>query len=247
MKKITIAVVLAVLLMLAMPSAVSAAGITVVDRTGDGEWIEDTWEVQIFPGETKSTTLTLYNSCSSSLEVEITITPDSLDNGNLVFELDRTSFAISRRSYGDVILTVKANGSATPGTYTTELTIKSEVPPAPSPTPPAPEPTPEEPVEPTVPEEPEPVEPEPEEPEVVEPVEEPEEEPEVIEPEEEEPEVVEPEVIEPGEEEEEEVIVPPGIPWGLIRNIVGGLAVAGGIGYWLWLWRRRRKEANYGT
>ncbi|MBA7593197.1 hypothetical protein ES703_00114 [subsurface metagenome] len=86
-----------------------------------------------------------------------------------------------------------------------------------------------------------------EEPEVVEPVEEPtppeEEEPEVIEPEEEEPEVVEP-------EEEEEVIpyVPPeepGTPWALIGGVVGGLAAAGGIGYWLW--RRRRKKVNYGS
>lgn len=50
--------------------------------------------------------------------------------------------------------------------------------------------------------------------------------------------------IEPGEEEEE-VIMPPGTPWGLIRSVVGGLAVAGGIGYWLWLWLRRRKEARH--
>jgi len=77
------------------------------------------------------------------------------------------------------------------------------------------------------------LEPEPEEPEVIEP---------------EEPEEEEPEVIEP-EEEEEEVIpyVPPekpGAPWGLIGGLAGGLAAAGGIGYWLW--RRRRKEAIYG-
>jgi len=237
------------LLLLMVPTAVSAAGVTVTSRTGDGAWINNTWQVSIYPGETKSTTLTLYNSSSSTLEVEI-IPPDPLDNGNLTFELDKAKFAISGRSYADVTLTVKANGGATPGTYTAELSeIKSEVPPkdgvTPAPTPPVSEPTPEEPTE---PEEPELVEPEPEEPEVVEPeLEEPtppeEEEPEVIEPEEEEPEVVEPE-----EEEEEEIIVLPAkpeTPWGLIGGVVGGLAAAGGIGYWLW--RRRRKETNHGN
>ncbi len=246
MKRIAIAIVLALALplLLAPPSAVSAAGVQVTGRTGDGEWTNNTWKVEIYPGESKATTISLYNSSSSSLDVEVNILPESLDNGNLIFELDKTDLVMPRKSHTDITLTVKANGSATPGTYTTELTIKSEIPPAPSPTPPVSEPTPEEPTE---PEEPEPVEPEPEEPEVVEPEEEPtppeEEEPEVIAPEEEEPEVVEP-------EEEEEVIpyVPPekpGTPWALIGGVVAGLAAAGGIGYWLW--RRRRKEINYGS
>jgi len=326
MKKITIAVVLAVLLLLAMPVAVSAAaGVTVVDRTGDGEWIDDTWQVEIYPGETKATTLTLYNSSSSSLGVEVKVIPDSLDNGNLTFELDNSSFTMPGRSYADITLTVKASDSTTPGTYTAELEIKSEV----APTPPPSDgvsmfrlydltvenitegsadilwktgrsttteltywssseitvkdesylkehiihleelkegtaysfevtckdryglkrsdegefitlekeiiPEPEEPEEPIVEE--------PEEPTVEEPIEEPEE-PEVEEPIVEEPEEEEPEVIEPGEEEEEEVIVPakPRTPWGLIGGVVGGLAAAGGIGYWLWLWRRRRER-----
>lgn len=254
MKKV-IALILAVTLALLMvPSVASAAsGIQIVDRTGNGEWTNNTWQVEIYPGESKSTTLNLYNSSSSSLGVEVTIFPESLDNGNLTFELDKSTFTMPRKSYADVTLSVKANGSATLGTYTAELEIKSEVaptPPAP-PEPTEPEPEPVEPevvepeiVEPTLPEEPElepeePIEPEPVEPEP--------EEPEVVEPEEEEPEVVEPEVIEPEEEEEEEVVVlpaKPGTPWGLIGGLAGGLATAGGIGYWLW--RRRRKEASYG-
>ncbi|GAJ09998.1 unnamed protein product, partial [marine sediment metagenome] len=172
MRRILIAVMLAlILLLLTMPAAVSAAsGIKVTSKTGDGNWIDDnTWQVEICPGETKSTTLTLYNSSSSSLDVEVTISPESLDNGNLTFELDNANFTMPRKSYADVTVSVKASGSATPGTYTAELGIKSEVPPkdgvTPAPTPPSPEPTPEEPTE---PEEPEPVEPEPEEPEVVE-------------------------------------------------------------------------------
>ncbi len=208
MKKITIAVILALGLLL-VPSAVTAAsGIQVVGKTGDGVWTDNTWQVEIYPGESKSTTLNLYNSSSSSLGVEVNISPSSLDNGNLTFELDKANFTMLRKSYADITLTVKASGSATPGTYTAELGIKSEVPPEPT----EPEPVEPEIVEPT----PEPVAPErerPIEPEPVEPEPE-EEEPEVVEPEEEEPEVVEPEVIEPGEEEEEEVIVPvkPGTP-----------------------------------
>ncbi|MBA7545536.1 hypothetical protein ES705_37905 [subsurface metagenome] len=237
MKRIAIAVVLAVLLMLVMPVAVSAAGVTVVDRIGDGEWTNNTWQVEIYPGESKSTTISLYNSSSSSLEVEVSISPRSLDNGNLTFELHKAKFTMPRRSYIDVTLSVRANSSTTPGTYTAELEIKSEVPPkdgvTPTPTPPVSEEEPEEPTEPEEPEEPEVVEPE--EPEVVEPEEE---EPEVVEPEEEEPEVVEP-------EEEEEPYEPekPGIPWGLIGGVVGGLAAAGGIGYWLWRRRRNKDHA----
>ena len=256
MKRTIIAIVLAGLLLLMMPTAVSAAGVSITGVAGDGTWDGDTWRVEMFPGESKSTVLTLYNSSSSSLDVELTIVPDSFDEGNLTFELNKTDFIMSRRSYIDVTLTVKASGSVTPSatseTYSMELAIVYEVPPTPSrPTPSAPmvtEPEEEEPIvpelpepEPTVPEPEEPTEPEEpvvEEPEVVEPVEEP-----VVE----EPEVVEPEVIEPGEEEEEIIVPPakPGTPWGLIGGIVGGLAATGGVGYWLWLlWRRRRKETN---
>jgi len=131
MKRIAIALILALSLLL-VPSVASAAGIQVVDRTGDGQWTDDTWKVEIFPGETKATALTLYNSSSSSLGVEVTILPESLDGGNLSFELDKGNFTMAGRSYADVTLTVKASGSATPGTYTAELRIKSEVAPTPS-------------------------------------------------------------------------------------------------------------------
>ena len=252
LKRIAALVLILLLASLSLPCVAEASsGIEIVGKSGDGIWDANTWKVQIYPGESKSTTITLRNSSSSSLRVEVNISPDSLDDGNLTFELDKANFTMPRRSYADVTLTLKASGSATPGTYATELLeIKSEVPPSrPKPSAPAPEVTEpeEEPVEEPeivepIPSEPEPTEPippiEPEEPEVVQPEEE---EPEVIE-----PEVVEPEVIEPGEEEEEVIVLPakPGTPWGLIGGIVGGLAATGGVGYWLWLWRRRRKETN---
>lgn len=229
MKRIAMAVMLAGLLLLLAPSTVNAAsGIIVVDRTGDGEWTNNTWQIEIFPGETKSTTLTLYNSSSSSLDVVVSITPGSLDNGNLTFWSDRTDFVIPRRSYDNITLTVEANNNTTPGIYTAELEIKSEVPPAPS----KPEPS-----RPTV------VEPEEEEPVVPEPVEPTE--PTVPEPEEPtEPEELE--VIEPEEEEPEEE---PGKPelifeeepcrWGLLDSILAGLVLVA-LGLDIWQWQRRR-------
>lgn len=134
MKKMrAVMVILLALGLLLLPAAASAAsGVQVVDKTGDGEWTDNTWQVDIYPGETKSTTITLYNSSSSSLDVAISVSPDSLDGGNLGFSLDKSSFTMSGKSHTDITLTVKANGSAAPGLYTAELKIKSEAAPVPS-------------------------------------------------------------------------------------------------------------------
>lgn len=123
-----IAIIIAVLGLLLTTTAVGAAGIEVVSKTGDGTWIGSTWQVGIFPAEVKTTTLTLYNSSSGSLAVEVTISPSLLDNGNLTFELNKPSFTMSSKSYANVILSIRASGGATPGIYTTELEIKSEIP-----------------------------------------------------------------------------------------------------------------------
>ena len=128
MKRILITLVLYLLL---IPSAVSAAGVEIVSETGDGVWTGDSWKVELYPGESRSTTIALRNSSSSSLEVWVTIIPDSFDNGNVTFELDEPNPIMPSRSDALVILTATANGSATPGPYAAELEIKSEVPPAP--------------------------------------------------------------------------------------------------------------------
>ena len=232
MKRVSIVVVLAVLLMLVMPLAVNAAdGIKVEAKSGDGVWVDDTWQVEMFPGEMRSTTLTLYNSASSSLNVEIPL-PDSIDNGNLMFELDKTSFTMPGRSYIDVILTLRASGEATPGTYTIELLeIRSEAPlpgfgpSAPIPVVPQPEEEPDI-VEPTSPESEEPLPEVPTEPE--EPVEELEES-KVEEPVEEEFEMEESEVF-----EEPEPILEPVRSWSwLFGVVIGGIfAIMMVIIYW---------------
>jgi len=135
-KRITVAALLAALLLLIIPTVVSAAGVIVEDKTGDGIWTDDTWEVYIYPGESKATTVTLYNSSSISLGVEAVILPDTLDDGNLTFDLDKSSFTMPGLSHTNVTLTVEASGSTTPGTYTARLEIKSEESPPPLPPPP---------------------------------------------------------------------------------------------------------------
>ncbi len=234
------------LFLLATPMAVSADGVTVTDKIGDGEWVGNTWKVPIYPSESKSTTLTLYNSSSSPLDVDVAL-PGSLDNGNLTFELDKSDFTMSGGSYTDITLTLRASDSATPGTYTAGLLeIRTEVPPTPiqpQPAPPAPEPEEGEP-EPEV-EVVEPVEPEEEEPEPIEPVE-PEEPEELEEPpttvieEPEEPEVIEPEVMEP--EAEELVVEEWEMSWLLTISLSSSLSVIAGIICWFWLRRRRRRS-----
>jgi len=140
MKRTIIALVLALGLLL-VPSAVSAASDVVIDKIeGEGTWADDTWQVQIFPGETKSTTITFYNSSSSSLQVEATVSPYLRDNANVIFTLvmpgdiksvdGKLNFTMPGKSYSDLTLNVYADASTTPGTYTTELEIKSEVPPS---------------------------------------------------------------------------------------------------------------------
>ena len=129
MKRIGLVIFLTICLILLPPfSAVGAAGVAVTSKSGDGVWTGNTWKVDIYPGETKSAVLTLRNSSSSSLDVEASILPDSLDNGNLTFELNKTKFTMSGKSYASVTLSVEASGGATPGTYTTDFTIKFEEP-----------------------------------------------------------------------------------------------------------------------
>ncbi len=127
MKRILIPVIL-ILGLLLMCSPVSATfGVEVTSKTGDGKWVGDAWEVSLFPGETANTTLTLHNSSSDSLDVEVSTTPDSSASDNITFTLSSENFTMSGGSYTSVILTASASGSAVPGTYTAQLEIKSEV------------------------------------------------------------------------------------------------------------------------
>jgi len=128
MKKLMIIPILLLALLLIPVTASAASGVYVVDKAGDGNWTDDIWWVSIYPGETKSTNLTLRNPSSSSLAVWVNVTPSPFANDNLTFGLSETNFTMSGGSTKKVILSVIANGSATPGNYTAKLELKSEVP-----------------------------------------------------------------------------------------------------------------------
>lgn len=132
MKRIAVALIV-ILGLLLTSSPVYATDVNVASTSGDGDWEGDTWSVDIYPNEVKSTTIELRNSSSNSLEVWVSIVPDSLDNGNLTFELDWTNLIISGKISIYLTLTVRANGSTTPGSYSAELEIKSEEAPEPAP------------------------------------------------------------------------------------------------------------------
>lgn len=128
--RIVIALIIILALLLVPSPARAASGIKIVDRVGDGTWIGNTWKVNVYAGEGKATTLTFYNSSKDLAEVDISIVPNSLDDGNLLFELDKLTFTILGKSYVEVTLAVKASGSAAPGTYYSELKIKATSPPS---------------------------------------------------------------------------------------------------------------------
>jgi len=130
MRKIAIAGMLALCLTLLITPVASAAGISITSKIGDGAWVGDNWQVAMYPAETKTAVLTLYNSSSSSLDVEVSVIPTSLDDDNVTFEVDSPAFTMSGKAYADITLTASASGSATPGVYEAEFELKFEVAPS---------------------------------------------------------------------------------------------------------------------
>jgi len=116
---------LVILSLLLIPvTAFAGAGITVVSKAGNGTWEGNSWNVLMYPAETKSATITLYNSSTRPLEVCISIIPLFFDGGNLAFELDKSTYIMEGGTYSTVTLTAKASSNTTPGRYATELAIK---------------------------------------------------------------------------------------------------------------------------
>jgi len=134
-RTIAVLVVLALGLLLTSLVANASSSLQVVDRSGDGSWFGDTWQVRIYPGEVKQTKLAFYNTSTNPLEVNVTILPQTVDNGNLIFGVNNSVFVMTSNSYADVTLTAIANGAVTPGTYTVELWFEFEVLATPTPVP----------------------------------------------------------------------------------------------------------------
>ena len=112
--------VLIILGMLLVPTSVGADnGIKIVDQTGDGVWIE-TWWIEMYPGETKSTSLEFKNESGNTLEVTFFVTHSS---GLLSCWCYRTFTVAPGETFKDCIV-ITASGSIPPGVH--ELTWKAE-------------------------------------------------------------------------------------------------------------------------
>jgi len=118
-------ILLGFVLLLVPTVTVSAAGLGITDRTGDGYWSGSTWEVNIFPGEEKSTNITLYNPTKNKLEVSLAVINSSCEN--LTYKLSDSSFTVASKDEEEVALSVKAPDGIKPGNYSAELEIKYEV------------------------------------------------------------------------------------------------------------------------
>jgi len=127
MKKLALAITLALCLTLLLTPVASAAGISIISKTGDGIWSGNNWQVDMYPAESKATTFALYNSSSSSLDVEVLIITSFISFGNVTFGVDDDAFTMTGKSYADVILTASASGSAAPGTYSAFVELKFEI------------------------------------------------------------------------------------------------------------------------
>lgn len=126
-KLLTLAIPILLLALLSIPLVANAdSTIEVTHKTGDGYWYKDTWQVDICPGETRYTTLTLYNPTDDRLEVRVRII-DLPDDNDLTFELSNTQLTIQSERSRKVTLTVYANNDAELGTYTAELEIRAKI------------------------------------------------------------------------------------------------------------------------
>jgi len=105
--------------------AEAAFDLEVVSKDGDGYWIGNTWFIDLYPAETKTTTIHLYNPTRNTVHVDAQTFPTSQDKGNLVFIPNKIYFHLSSRSYSTVELTATASGSTTPGVYSAELVLST--------------------------------------------------------------------------------------------------------------------------
>ena len=125
MKKVLIALLVIAFLFIPAQS-VSAAGVSISQTDGDGTWSGDTWSVDIYPNEEKSTTITLYNASTYQNDIEVVSNPESFDNGNVTFTLSQSVFSMPGKSYAGFTLTVRANAQTAPGVYSSSIEISMQ-------------------------------------------------------------------------------------------------------------------------
>jgi len=113
-------VVAMVLVMLLVPSVAQAASNTeVVSWDGDGEWYQNTWYVDLCPGERASIELKIKSSVDAVVYVEHDL-PRSL-----FLYFDPPAFEIKKGKTERVKIVVYASGEASPGRYEIDFTFKA--------------------------------------------------------------------------------------------------------------------------
>jgi len=135
-KRIIVIVIILILGSLLVPSVVSAdsgtstlAGTEITGKTGDGNWIDNTWKVTMYPGEQKSTTITLSNRRPKDITLTLSVTPSIFDDGNVIINLDNSTLIVPAKSEACAVISASATGSATPETYSAEIRIEALPPP----------------------------------------------------------------------------------------------------------------------
>jgi len=83
----------------------------------------------MYPGEQKSTTITLSNRRPKDITLTLSVTPNIFDDGNVIINLDNSTLIVPGKSETCAVLSASATGSATPGTYSAEIRIEALPPP----------------------------------------------------------------------------------------------------------------------
>jgi hypothetical protein len=130
MIKRIIIIVLVVLSLILIPtvSVNGATPIRISDISGDGVWVGNIWNVEMYPMETKYANILLYNSLNENTTVNASINPETHNNGSVVFSLNKTLFNMAPNSYTTVLLTVTANGNTKPDIYSSIFSFSYYIP-----------------------------------------------------------------------------------------------------------------------
>ena len=99
--------------------------ISILGTEGDGEWNSPTWQVSLYAGESKETTITFANSYTKDIAITLSVLAKSDDNGNLTFGFDNPEvMIIPARGNTTVVLRVEASQSVKPGIYSASITLE---------------------------------------------------------------------------------------------------------------------------
>lgn len=128
MRKRVLLLLLAFLLMgFGCPAAINAdTELEIVQRSGDGIWTGSTWLVNVYPEESKTADIRLFNSSWDKVHVRVLLNPSSLNSGSVTLSTSKTSFYLLGRNYTTVRVTAAASGDACPDTYQARIVFSVE-------------------------------------------------------------------------------------------------------------------------